>query len=100
MNPKTIIYIAKLDVNHYQTKVWAGPQPGSPGQSLGVAGRGSLILPGVAGRGARVGDPPQPCQLWPGLVRLGEAVKRLFDRPFKSCRPSRPDPTPKPRTTI
>ena len=31
---------------------------------LGVAGRGSLISPGVAGRagGARVGDPPRPCQ--------------------------------------
>ena len=34
---------------------------GRPG-SLGVAGRGSLILRGVAGRGARVGDPPRPCQ--------------------------------------
>ena len=39
---------------------WAG-RPGS----LGVAGRGSLISPGVAGRGARVGDPPRPCQPWP-----------------------------------
>ena len=36
---------------------WAG-RPGS----LRVAGRGSLISPGVAGRGARVGDSSRPCQ--------------------------------------
>ena len=34
---------------------------GRPG-SLGVAGRKSLISPGVAGPGARVGDYPGPCQ--------------------------------------
>ena len=38
---------------------WAG-RPGS----LGFAGRGSLISPGVAGRGARDGDPPRPCLPW------------------------------------
>ena len=32
---------------------------GPPG-SLGVTGRGSLISPGVAGRWALVGDPPDP----------------------------------------
>ena len=32
---------------------------GRPG-SLGIAGRGSLISPGVVGRGARVGDPVNP----------------------------------------
>ena len=46
---------------------WPGPtfdiHPGRAGRpgSLVVAGRGSLIPPGVAGRGARVGDPPRPC---------------------------------------
>ena len=45
------IYVRRCDPG------WAG-RPGS----LGVAGRGSLISPGVAGRGARVGDPPRPCQ--------------------------------------
>ena len=39
---------------------------GRPG-SLGVAGRGSLISPVVAGHGARVGDLPRPCQPWRGL---------------------------------
>ena len=34
--------------------------PGGAGRPglLGVAGRGSLISPDVAGRGSRVGDPP------------------------------------------
>ena len=46
------------------TNVRAGPGirkisgPGQRPESLGVAGCGSLFLPGVPGRGARVGDPP------------------------------------------
>ena len=53
---------------------------GRPG-SLGVAGRGSLISPGVAGRGARVGDPPRPCQPWrsdpcPAAVNVNTSTVR------------------------
>ena len=41
---------------------WGAPgRAGRPGP-LGVATRESLISPGVAGRGSRVGDPPRPCQ--------------------------------------
>ena len=52
------IYVRRCDPG------WA-ERPGS----LGVAGLGSLILPGVAGRGARVGDPPRPCQPCRPLAR-------------------------------
>ena len=52
------IYVRRCDPG------WAG-RPGS----LGVAGRGSLISPGVAGRRARIGDPPRPCQPWVALAR-------------------------------
>ena len=34
------------------------------GVAVRLAGGGSLISPGVAGRGARVGDPPRPYQPW------------------------------------
>ena len=45
------IYVRRCDPG------WAG-RP----ESLGVAGRWLLISPGVAGRGARVGNPRLPCQ--------------------------------------
>ena len=41
----------------------SGARPGSAG-SLGVAGRGALVLTGVTGRGAEVSDPARPCQPW------------------------------------
>ena len=43
--------------------VQAGPGVSGPGRAARVArGRGSLISPRVAGRGARVGDHPRPCE--------------------------------------
>ena len=45
-------------------------QAGDPGVvqarpgALGDAGRGALILPGGAGRGALISAPQRPCQPW------------------------------------
>ena len=60
MNAFSCIAIQNNSKISFLTNILAGPGVGS----LGVAGRGSLNLPGVAGRGGRVGDPPRPCQSW------------------------------------
>ena len=62
------------------------PGPGLR-QAARVAGRGSLISPGVAGRGARVGNPPRLCQpcMSQGKIFLFSLSPRLVLRPPEGC---------------
>ena len=74
---------------------WAG-RP----KSLGVAGRGSLISPGVAGRGARVGDPERLANPDSEMCSpLRTPSRAISTDAYSSLRPGplsrRPDPTPR-----